>query len=102
MVYEGAVAGSNLSPGSIAVVSFSLSHQTGKVVRELVRGVEEAAGPHAVALLRLRPVEPIPFPFPSVGFTLWMMVKTLFRARVAIEEPEMTPRTGFPAMASPP
>ena len=85
------MSGNHASSAAIAVVSFSLSHQTGKVVREIVKGAESAGIPAPIPHIRLVPSPPIPFPFPSVGYTVAAMVKTLFRARIAIEEIDLSP-----------
>ena len=76
-------AHSGLRP-KVLIVFYSFSRQTRKLVLAIQSGLL-AAGTD-VALERLIPVKQLKFPFSSMLMTIYMMVVTLFRKRIAIEE----------------
>jgi hypothetical protein len=65
-------------------VFYSLSGQTTKLVRAFADGFAEAGG--TVTVLRLHPAKKIPFPFPTMLMTAWMMFRTLFKVKDPVVE----------------
>ncbi len=74
---------SGLRP-KVLIVFYSFSRQTRKLVLAIQGGL--LASGSDVALERLIPVRQLKFPFSSLWQTIYMMVVTLFRKRIAIEE----------------
>lgn len=72
----------DLGHGRALICYFSFSNQTHRIVQTL----EEVLNGLGVTCVkeRLRPVAPLEFPVNSISGTLWLMLKTLFRWRVAI------------------
>jgi hypothetical protein len=76
----------------VLIVYFSLSSQT----RNLLQGLGKGLGEYDIDVewQQLKTVEALPFPLGSYSATLKMMVTTLFRKRVAIEQ--LGPECFFP------
>ncbi len=72
----------------IAIIYFSYSCQTAKLVQAIKKGFEES-GIEAHSL-RLRPKVKLTFPFNSTFQTISMMIKTFFRKRVPIYEVDLS------------
>ena len=67
----------------VLLISFSFSSQTNNLTQALVNGLEEYN--IDVVRERITPVDQLHFPIGSIGGTVWMMVETFFRKRIAIE-----------------
>lgn len=68
----------------VLAVYFSLSAQTSSLLQHLCSGLAEQGV--AVVMEKLVPLQPMRFPLGSIFITLLMMVTTLFRKRMPIEE----------------
>ncbi len=67
----------------VLILYYSFSSQSKNLVQELATGIEEQGVD--VTVERIRPVEPLRFPFGTFGRTFWMMLKTFFRCRIPIQ-----------------
>lgn len=68
----------------ILCVYYSYSGQTAKLVRAFTEGFSQGGG--EAVIVKLHPLKKIPFPFPSIISTFWMMFRTLFRVRDEVSE----------------
>ncbi|OGQ95939.1 MAG: hypothetical protein A2521_02720 [Deltaproteobacteria bacterium RIFOXYD12_FULL_57_12] len=71
-------------PQRVLLLYYSFSGQTMGLLNRLAVGLKEQGV--EVVMEKLRPVEPLRFPIGTVMATFKMMIITLFRRRVAIEE----------------
>ncbi len=72
----------------VAIIYFSYSSQTAKLVHSIKKGLEESGV--KVISLRLRPKVKLNFPFNGTFQTISMMIKTFFRMRVPIQEVDLS------------
>lgn len=68
----------------ILCIYYSYSGQTAKLIRAFTEGFSQGGG--KAVIVKLHPLKKIPFPFPSMATTLWMMFRTLFRVRDKVFE----------------
>jgi hypothetical protein len=71
------------SQKKILIIYYSYSSQTKNLLQAIMNGMEPY--PVSVSMQRIEPVVPQHFPFGSVSKTIWKMVLTFFRQRLAIQ-----------------